>query len=269
MVLGVWLLWRQSEVSSAPVADRRLNEVYALEEGEVLRLVPSPGIPERIKYMLGGNPALLATAQITVRWDGRAKPWSLRANGGSIGGGLSEIGIERADYSDDALKFSRMTGDWVVRYEAPMAEKVRALESILKSSLGRTIKIERRPTEREVIVARGVFSHKPVAAAKQRPSHIHLYSDTRLDEGLWGGGGGGTFSQMLESVSNFINRPVIDESTSKPQRGITWSSYNQMKSPDKYEEALEQFLKNLAAQTSLTFTREKREVDMFFVREEK
>ena len=40
--LGVWLLWRQSEVSSAPVADRRLNEVYALEEGEVLRLVPSP-----------------------------------------------------------------------------------------------------------------------------------------------------------------------------------------------------------------------------------
>ena len=37
MTLCMGLLWRRSEVTTAPIADRRLNGIYSLEEGEVLR----------------------------------------------------------------------------------------------------------------------------------------------------------------------------------------------------------------------------------------
>jgi hypothetical protein len=123
--------------------------------------------------------------------------------------------------------------------------------------------------EREVIVARGQFAHKPLSDATRYPSHVQLYPDATFEDGMWSGGGSGTLARLLEEVSSKANRQVIDLTTSAPKGRIAWSYYISQEHPDQDEKALEQFLKNVADQTSLQFTREKRPVEMYFVREAK
>ena len=269
MSLCVWLLWRRSEVTAAPIADRRLNGIYSLEEGEVLRLIPLPGVAERARHLRGSNPALLSKAQFGLRWDGKLRPWS-QSSGGSIGSAIWQIGIERADVEvEQAIGLVPMPGDWVVRHTAPVAEKIRALESIIKANLGRSVRIEKRLVEREVIDVTGQFSHTPRPDAKRFPTHIHLYSDAEFDDGMWTGGGSGSFAEFLGSLSMTIDRQVIDNAVPRPDHRLAWSHYISSRRPDENEKALEQFLKNVSEQTSLRFTREKRPVEVYFVREVK
>lgn len=131
------------------------------------------------------------------------------------------------------------------------------------------MRIEKRATEREVIVVTGRFAHKPLADAKRFPAHLHFYPDSTFDEGMWSGGGSGRVPELLERVSSHANRQVIDMTTAPPEGRIGWSYYNSSEKPDQDEKALEQFLRNLADQTSLQFTREKRPVEIYFVREAK
>lgn len=269
----LWLFWRQSRVTNIPIAERRVHEIYSLDDGEVLRLVPPPGIPERVRLMTTSNPAAMPRATIGVRWDGKtARPWSLSVwPGKSVGNVLlTEIGIERAHYQmEPGLVLPSFQGDWVVDFNAKMERKVGALEALVYSNLKRSIRIQKEAVEREVIVARGQFAHKPLPDAKRFPSHVHLYPDKTFDEGMWNGGGSGTVSKLLEGVSDRVNRQVIDLTTLPPEGWISWSYYISPEKPDQDEKALEQFLKNLSEQTSLQFTREERPIEIYFVREAK
>jgi hypothetical protein len=267
-----FIFWRHSRVTNIPIADRRLHEMYSLEDGEVLRLVPPPGVPERATFLGGSNPALLPRATFAVRWDGKiAKRWSMSSTPETtVGGVLWEIGIERAHYQmEPGLTLPSFRGDRVADFPAPMEQKLRAVEVLARSNLGRAIVIEKRSVEREVIVARGSFSHKPLSGAQRNPSHVHFYPDKTFEEGMWSGGGSGSLSELLKRVSSAADRQVIDLTTSTPQGRIAWSHYISPEKPDRDEKALEQLLKNLSDQTSLQFTREKRPIEIYFVREAK
>lgn len=188
----------------------------------------------------------------------------------TLGGVLWEIGIERAHAQmQPGLTLPSFRGDWVVDFPAQMEQKLRAVEALVRSNLGRSIVIEKRSVEQEVIVARGTYSHKPLSGAQRYPSHVHFYPDKTFEEGMWSGGGSGSLSDLLNRVSSAADRQVIDLTTSTPEGHIAWSHYISPDKPDRDEKALQQFLKNLADQTSLHFTREMRPIEIYFVGEAK
>ena len=115
-----------------------------------------------------------------------------------------------------------------------------------------------------MIVVGGKYESKP--RANRKANEVDLFAvKPNDDEGA--GGGTGTFDEFLVNAGSYIGRRIVSDVTEKPKARITWYNHNStivLPGPDPNQDP-DGVLKNITAQTGLTFKTEKRKVRVLIV----
>lgn len=246
--------------------DEIRNTIRILERaGSTIMRPPSPDEIERMK----------AESHYTVfSWNGEKA--EERANftgmdGVSLGTAFERIiGVSRLQYNSIPDKFLgiRIPGDWIVRQGASKEHLLKVFEQIVREYTNQPIRFEKQQIEVNTIVVRGKFRFKPLSGTYNNRT-IHVYSD-ELDPDSRGGGGSGSLDRFLTQWLSETNlkQCVVNLTDSSGDVKVSWgchmSSYLGKMDPGPERDAkLDQLLANLSKQTSLTFTKELRKVDVW------
>ncbi|MBN2589464.1 MAG: M48 family metalloprotease, partial [Sedimentisphaerales bacterium] len=260
--------------------EEKFNSLYSLKDGEVLKRISS-FIPERHEYLLnnkGENSVRdnmdLHSAYVFL-WDG-----NLESKGAVVGGASmpvsillqKSIGLMNYDFNDpEKILRTSFAGDWIVRKDASKEEVLAALEKMFKDEMGREIKFIKQNEENEVIIAKGKYNFQSLPNVKD--DEYVLISTKNTDTYIDGvGGGTGTISKFLPWIGRKINMNIIDNTESK-DTVMSWRNHdssnlgNLEQNSNRYNTQLDMLLKNLNAQTGLTFERTSNVVEKWFVSE--
>ena len=260
---------------------QKFYSIYSLEDGELLKRIAPPFIPERRNFFLNqpgrhsSNANYHMAIQYTFNWDGELKEKSAR-----IGSGIprlnsileSVIGLGKFEY-DIPIELLQidMSGDWIVRKDTPTEALMKDLKEIVKNEAAREIDFVKKKVETEVIIAKGKYDFKPLPGVKEG-NYILICTD-KMDTYIGGGGGSGTVSKFLRWVGNRINMYIIDETESEDIK-IYWRNHDSSNlrrlshNKELYSERLDMLLSNLTRQTGLTFERKTAAVEKWFIAEE-
>ena len=268
----------------APSAWRsRFDPVYSLNDGEFLRWVRPPFIPERRNYTqelpyYSGTNNPPSPLYLSFTWDGTLHPGTLALHECGLGSVLSDLGLNRYEMEGPReLRGLRLGGDWIIRADTIIAPRLRALEKILADELGRHIRFLRQTVERDVIVVRGRYERQ-FLPGHEDTNVIYLFTGPAPDQ--MAGGGNGNVTRMIETVGNRFNLPVILEAQGLddvPVSYHTCASFSQLfvRKPGAKESVplpgeegrLDSVLANLARQTSLDFEKDMQPFDVWFITE--
>jgi beta-lactamase regulating signal transducer with metallopeptidase domain/peroxiredoxin len=256
--------------------------IYRLEEGQVLKRITPPFIPERKEYYKQEHSSQAELIErppdyFTFHWDGELKNWGLGFGSGdrplsSVLNDNLSIDQDKFEGPEELLKID-VPGDWIVRKDISEDEKLKALEKLLADELGRNIRFVKRTVQREAIVAIGRFQFRPLPVAQGDRSVYMFCGDFDPD----GGGGGGTadsVSEFLRALGNRVGMPVIDETESSQEMQIPYRHHRSayltgIEDPAEKSQKLRLLLDNLSLQTELRFSVEPRPVPIWFVTEDK
>lgn len=263
-----------------PAWRQRFDKVYHLEEGQVLKRIAPPFIPERKDYYFEHVPDQAQAIpdgprMMTFSWDGKLDP-----EGGGFGGvrdltePLDLFGLQSYEYEGpEELLSLKLPGDWIVRTATTIEERMKALQQLLVEELGRQINFEKRTVEKNVIVASGQFKFHPLSGT-YNDSLLHLYSDKLDPDESSGGGTADSVAELLAEIGDNVGMPVINETETYEEMRIPFGSHGSCsleRIKDDVEKArkLDMLLANLTKQTELQFTVERRPVEVWFVTEQK
>jgi RNA polymerase sigma factor (sigma-70 family) len=253
----------------------RFDSAYKLKDGETIRYIAPPYIPERAEYY-HTEERLQAQAKAVPRGPDffifkQDKSGQLQYS--SLWFGYKQHSIQQT--LGDCFGFWRyefegpeqvlnlnLPGDWTIREDANREALLAALEPILFKATGHKILFEKRAVEREVIVAHG--------SAKSPETKVQIYAEKK---GKGSGMGHGSLQQLLGKVGEQLNIYVVNEAQIDPLYAdlFDWADYpdsNYSKMGNRREELTDKVLQNLTTQTGLTFTREQRPVDIWFITEQ-
>jgi peroxiredoxin len=260
---------------------QRFNKVYFLEDGQVLKRIAPPFIPEREDYYKEEESSQYSHIQrppdfFTFHWDGELKRW-----GYGFGSGerplksvlSSNLSMNKNSYEGpEELLEVEVPGDWIVRKDTSEEQKLRALEQILAKEIGRNVRFVKRTVERKAIVATGIFKYHRLPVAKD-DRYILMFSGDFVEESRGGGGTADSVHEFLEAVGNRVNMPVIDQTEQLGELQIPYRHYrsaylSRIEDPAEKEKKLIQLLDNISRQTNLQFRVEMQPVEKWFVTEE-
>jgi hypothetical protein len=251
----------------------RFNAVYSLNEGEIVRWVHTPYIPERqiyatqeLHYHSSDNPP--PPGYLSFFWDGDLYNWTLAMSELSLATVLQDIGLERYEYRDETpekLLSLQLDGDWIIRNNASIEDKMLALEKVLQDELDPTITFVKLKMNRDVIIVRGQYKHVPLDGAKD-PNKIYV---------PFNGGGTGSLEKMIKRIGGNINRPFVFETEDLSNIRVSYlsGSYSysrsnlNSKTSEEIQKILDSALEYLAKQTSLQFEYGQRQQDIWFITE--
>jgi hypothetical protein len=284
LLLGLAPVRTGGPATPSPGWRSRFDAVYSLAEGETLRWVRTPFIPERqyytqeLHYYFGtDNPP--PPLYMSFRWDGTLHQGALAMHECVLGSVLTEFGLNRYEWTGPAeLMALRLGGDWITRTNTSLEQRFDALERILEREVGRRIQFVRKDVEREVIVVRGQYEKRALEGhAVTEP--IHLIAGGTPEQATIRGHE--SLAQILNLVANRFNRPMILETEGLERISVdyqAWLSYDTWEArklepegpfPSPGEEKLNPVLINLAKQTGLEFSREARPFSTWFITEVK
>lgn len=270
--------------AATPAWRKRLEEVYYLDEGEAIKDIPPPFIPERqimIDYSLlytkepGPSDSLpremMQGMYAVCGWDGHLI-WPPYAYGGLSycypGTLMSRLRLDPVEWDGpmDVLRTRLLPpGDWIVREGLTLEQRIAALESVLGEVFNTSIHIEQRQVEREVVVARGRFKHIPLTPAHEHNT-LYLYSDPDAGENSLGGLREGTLASFLDRGIHIAGRlmplPIVDETESSDMH-IQWRYQTSWRA--LAIEEVDRFLESISKQSSLQFEREQQPATVWFV----
>jgi RNA polymerase sigma factor (sigma-70 family) len=246
--------------ANAPSGDweARLNQAYALAEGQDVKQIPTPFVAERdqlwAKQVKGFK--VPANVIITFAWNGsKLECRNFVPEPGTLFTPLTlGAGLRPWEMDESVPGGMKLPGDWVFRRGAPAKKVMEGLASIVSAKLGREVRFERRRVIRESVVVRGTYHSVPLPGHPNDgviEMHPAAYLGPAQNESL---------RQFLEGLDKYAYRKVFVEIESPTQQ------------PVKVREGLwggkvdqQAILRNFAAQTSLRFDREPREVEMWFM----
>jgi RNA polymerase sigma factor (sigma-70 family) len=250
----------------------RFEAVYKLKDGEDLRYIPPPYIAELAEYYHTECKAQ-AKANTNVPdlfvFKQNAKGvlrevdcgWGFKHH--SLRWILDDpLGVWPYEYEAPAeLLNLDLPGDWTLREGAGHEALLAALEPILFKAAGRRVHFEKRTETRDVIVAHGLV--------KDTDEVVKIYA--KISRGGNNGNGSGGLGQLLGAVGEQLNTYMVNEAHTNSQSDsfgwICFPDANFSKMGDRRAELTDLVLKNLTAQTGLTFTREQRGVDIWVATE--
>ena len=263
--------------SPIPEWRKKFDQVYRLQEGEYLKRIAPPFIPERLEYYAMDHKSQAQSIPegpnvMTFDWDGSLFRRKMAFGPGSWNWNVAMvlhdvIGLTSNDYDCPAeLLNMEMPGDWIARKDAEAENLLQDLGKILETQFNKKVKIERRHAEQDVFVARGRFDFKPMNRATN-PIILNVYVE-KADTKVGGGGGVGSVSEFLRGVGDKIGIPIIDQS----DPGGTYSHLNWRCHMDLRDKRLktdpvmiDKVLKHISDQTSLTFRKERRPVEVWVI----
>jgi len=258
----------------------RFDQVYSLDDGEVLRWVRYPFIPERQIYATQELHYYSSTdnppppGHLSFRLNGKLHNWMLSMHECDLVLVLMSMGLEFHEYWGSTKLISlTLGGDWIVRDNVPMEDKLSALEKILEDGLGRTIRFDKPKGDSDVIIVQGQYKHVPLAGGK--PNHIYVYPDSTWEPYSGGIGGMCSLVELIERVGRDFNQPIVFEAENLPEKQVSYTfskSYSlataNAKTREDKQEILDSVLQNLSRQTSLQFEYGQRDKDVWFITEQ-
>jgi protocatechuate 3,4-dioxygenase beta subunit len=285
-------LLRELRKARAPLlAEMAQRHGYGLSPDQVLRRVAPPFPPVRMNYYRVGHPSQAESIRrgpsaMTFHWDGKELlNWGMtfgqtEDDGYNLVGLLDAVqGIKSQEVEGPAaLLNTQLPGDWVVRPGQSNEAVVRELERIVREELKLPLRLEFREVQREVYVARGRYRLTPLPG-QPAEEKLHLTDETittdpvqifgeALVPNSGAGGGTGEFAEFLKWLGRWIETPILDEATERPKRQISWHLHERSPSTAQSRQEdhdAERVLRNITAQTGLSFTKERRGVKLLFV----
>lgn len=255
---------------------KRFREVYRLDEGEVVKFVPAPFIPERAQYLrnfVASDPEKF-DGQFTFTWDdtkqGEARLvfQSLSGGRGTITSGFADCGeltsteVEFETEGNPRDNRRTMAGDWIFRKSASREDRIKAVENVVRAHAKVPVHAEKKTERRAVLVARGTFRHKKMKGTRDDDA-VHFYTD-ELDAREGAGGGSGKLADFLVCFGNYTRSRVIDE-TKSTGVAVVWKNHNSASMHDRNRDWLDQLIRNVGDQTGLEFKFETRPVEFWLV----
>lgn len=243
--------------------ENRLNQVYGLAETQDVKQIPPPMIPERELFWEKANNGqkLPADAVVTFQWDGSKLTWQTWGGGpGMLYDFLSRCAhLHNWELDSSIPAGEKVPGDWVIRKGASTDKLMEALGPIVSAKLGRQVRFERRRVIREAVIARGSYQFTPLPGHPNDGILEMLDDPPQHPTSLKPPVRQMPLKQFLEGLDSYTNRKVFVEVDSPTQqvkvREGAWSG-------DGWS-----IMQNFAAQTSLHFDREPREMDVWFMDE--
>jgi hypothetical protein len=247
---------------------QRFEAVYRLPDGEVLRRISQPFIPERDEYYRREHSTQASTITNAPGYfvfrqdDQRLYNWGLGFVGQHKLEGVlrSVLGLKRYEFSapDDLLALP-VEGDWVSRDGASMESQLAALEPVLRQATGRNIKFEQQPIEDDFIIVRG-------NVAPEQRFKIDVFAEAKNPDG----GGNGDFPKFLEELGDRLNIGFASEVQLQDSTPLSWfwhrdSDYS--RAGERRSERVSQILQNLQQQTGLRFDLARRPTRLWVMRE--
>ena len=249
------------------------DTLYRLQDSEILKRIPRPFDPARKKYYESIRPGRnLLPDRLVFRWDSALKHWGASyGDKGTLDSTLSfVIGLKSYEYdiSDDLLA-TALYGDWIIRHEKPVAQKLNALAPIVSKALQRPISFELRNVEREAVVVTGTFNLKPLDEESRRP-RVYLYTDPNDDRRKGGGGGFDSVAELVRVIGDRIEMPMVDKTIKREGLALGYatmrSSYlGRVTDTHEKRKRIKILLDNVSAQTGLTFEFKRQKVDIWFL----
>jgi len=259
----------------------QFDKVYRLDEGEVLRYIAEPYIPERDDFFFyqfsrwgwfsvptKNMPHIPESTVLT--WDEKKN----QAEGGMDWGDkdlselLRDLGFyEREFEGDPILLEQRVPGDWVKREGAAREELLGAFEKILNEKLNLRIRFVPDEVERDAFICSGMFDFHPLGG-EYGNNQIHLFVEKPdAPDNIQGGGGSGDLDNFLDYVGRLGKKRIINADKAVAE-DLTWRQHSSTRSGRlKKESALfEMLLKNVGKQTSLRFKKERRKEKIWLVK---
>ena len=265
----------------APEWKKTFEQAYRLEDGQVLRRIAPPHIPERLTYYRlehAGQAKHIAEPPDSfvffVEPDGRFHNWGMSFSNGNIP--LRQVltfALQMETYEFEGPKELldlNLVGDYVVRPQAPAEQKFAALTRIVREGTGRQVSFEKREVEREVIVASGQYLYKPLDGNPAN-RNVYMYAGPfKPNDG--GGGGSGDLTRFLETLGTRVKSRVIDETNGPKPAPFQWehqsSAYLSREQPGpERDRTLRSLLDNVEKQTGLKLETARRKVPVWLVTE--
>jgi TonB family protein len=248
--------------------EKEFNQVYALGEGDALKLVHPPFLASRMDFYRTSNPGQAQAipegpSTMTVRWDtgsGRFEYSSFSFGRSNLEGLLLSLGIARYAISADLeLLRTEVHCDLVLRKGAKVDEYVLALEKALRNEYKLPVRMSFRDEEREVIVAKGSYALRPLQNTGDG-TQVHIYH-RELDTDPGSAGGGTTsVAGLLEVLARTLQCPVVSE-VEPSDAGVRYAIHR-----DAGQTAyVDDVLRNVSAQTGLVFKRQTRPVRILYL----
>jgi RNA polymerase sigma factor (sigma-70 family) len=272
---------------------REFREIYSLADGEVLKRISK--FPEcRAEYIKNSPRLPPGTEKVPITMALRQREtggelfmWGFGGGDGTIGSTMLLIGIPMGKVeADNKLLGTPTGGDFVFRQDAPVEKLVPALERILREECKLPVKLTFKEVEREVVVARGMLKIVPLEG--QKKNHVEVFGKEIGKGEAWGSRK--DLHGFLLDLGGFLGRRFVNEAKSGKDEVFTYglsvrqnprqrlASDLDKPSPvdpvplPKFDPAIEAqdrdpklVLPNVAKQTGLTFTAEKRKVRVLFL----
>ena len=280
--------------SEQPVWKQQFEQVYHLEDGQILKRIAPPFIPERREYFVNER-----TSQAEEYPEGPAMMiFHWRENKANLSYTLDHHNFRLSNLVQYIFKISipdmwwadtknysgnpegpeqllgmELPGDWILRNEATPEAKTQALEKLISDEFGRDINIRHRLVERDVIVATGQFKFSPVYSNEE----IVMFADE--DESVREKGenvfsGTNTITQFLQQLGWLVSVPVIDRTEVVEDTHIEYRAHlsnpsiRRIKNVSEKKDKLRFFLDTLSKQTNLQFEITREPIEVWFVTEE-
>jgi len=253
----------EARVSDAPSPDweKRLNAVYALADGQVVKVVGPPMMPERELYwqhIQTPGAKLFGGATFVFEWTGSKLNWQMLSGGP----GFLEMPLQGAAHLhsweiDASIPMGmRFDGDWVVRKGASQQQIMDGLAELVSTNLRRQVRFERRHVVRDALIVRGTYHFVPLTGQKY-DGILELGDPFPGNQEMKPFPDHTTLKRYLEGLDIFAHKKVIVETPSADTKDTI---YRQATSGNG-----DTYMRNVAAQTSLQFDTEPREMDVWFM----
>ena len=246
--------------------DRRFSEVYRLEDGQNLDLLPPPHPPERMLFYRTGSPRQAraipsAPDQMIILWqDGRPM------YRGSCGGcnNLLDV-LYNIGFPPHTVRFEEtaerilIETDIIMREGAPRLELLAELGDILKEKFDLSIGFEATSEPTKTLVLRGTIGTIPLDDVWDGARVLHVFTHAKNEDR--GGGSVVDAEDLAEMLAYHLGMPVVDEtsgSATEPYEVLLYDSAY-------YTTQADLLIQNLEAQTDLDIVIDQRPQQMVAV----
>jgi thiol-disulfide isomerase/thioredoxin len=260
----------------------RFDEVYRLAEGELLRRIPEPYVPERSDfffyqfsrwgwfYSLPTDRMPRVPKSAVLTWDDVGN----QVKGGMDRGHLTVIDLlrqlgfqERELAGDETLLNRHLPGDWIRREVPEREDLLTAFEQILNSELGLPVRFTPKQVKRDVFIASGTFELRPLGDGYGDYT-IHLFAGGPDPLGeIRGGGGSGDLNHLLDYVGRLGKVRIVSKTEDPDIENLKWRQHSSARGgrlssdPSLFEKVLE----SISQQTSLRFEKQRQTEEVWFV----
>ncbi|HSZ56544.1 MAG TPA: sigma-70 family RNA polymerase sigma factor [Tepidisphaeraceae bacterium] len=246
---------------SGPDWNQRFMEAYQLAPGQTVKLIEHVPVAERLQYWksqpnTGGYPPLNPGCTLVLKSNGSDLHWiNLAPSWIPLLWAIQDgAGLRRWQMDGSIPQGLKFTGDWVFRENASPAEVMDALANLVSERLGRQVRLVKRSVVRDALIVRGNYKFVPLDGY---PNDNTIQLTDRLSKQQMPFIFSGKLADLFDRISEAKSTQVIDETGSGNKRVKMCDQQN-------WHDA-DAFFRTVAAQTSLHFDREPREVDVWFM----